>query len=230
MPRIIPLFILALSLLLASAAGAESFKNVKKHVDPQARYLFYMHGLIVETEGKGASSPQYGRYLYDRIVEHFEDRGLVVIEEVRGKTNPKQYAAKITDQVRKLMAKGVPAGNITVAGFSKGGHIALLVASSLGNPDVKYVVLAGCVKGNHKFTYDQFLKTKRGARLQGHILSIYASSDLNAGTCRDAIAQSSGNGLTFKEIRIKSGKGHGLFYQPRPEWVEPVAQFAKGGR
>ncbi len=90
--------------------------------------------------------------------------------------------------------------------------------------------MAGCGIGKKTFVFDQFLKKKRGARLKGRIFSIYASSDMAAGSCRPAIKQSDGNGLTFRETRVKTGKGHGFFYQPRPSWVEPVAIFAKGGR
>lgn len=109
-----------LIILMASPAWATSFKEVLRTADPQARYLFYLHGDIMETQGKGASSPRYGVYLYDHIIEHYEDRGLVAIEEVRPKVNPVKYAAKIVTQIRQLMAAGVPAGHITVAGFSKG--------------------------------------------------------------------------------------------------------------
>ncbi len=222
--------ILIATFCVAATAGAMPFGKAIKKVEPIEQYFFYLHGAIMETQGKGASSPRYGVYLYDRIIEHFEDRDFIVIDEVRSKTNPNKYASKITMQIRQLLAAGVPAKNITVMGFSKGGYIALLVASSLGSSDVNYVVLAGCGKGEKAFAFEQFLKKKRGARLKGRILSIYATGDLVAGSCRDAIAQSSGEGLTFKETRIKSGKGHGLFYQPRPEWIEPSTRFAKGGR
>lgn len=219
-----------LIILMASPAWATSFKEVLRTADPQARYLFYLHGDIMETQGKGASSPRYGVYLYDHIIEHYEDRGLVAIEEVRPKVNPVKYAAKIVTQIRQLMAAGVPAGHITVAGFSKGGYIALLISSSLGNPDVGYVIMAGCGKGKQGYAFEQFLKRNRGARLKGRIYSIYAGSDLEAQSCRSAVEQSSGEGLIFRENRIKTNKGHGLFYQPRPEWIEPTAIFAKGGR
>lgn len=225
------LILTALSLLLlAVPARAASFAQVMKDADPQAKYLFYLHGAIVEQQGKNATSPRYGVYLYDRIIEHFEDRGLVVIDEVRGKTNPNKYSSTITQQVRRLLAAGVPPINITVAGFSKGGYIALLVASSLQVSEVGYVIMAGCGRGKFGQSFDRFLKKKRGARLKGRILSIYATSDLDAGSCRPAIEQSSGKGLQFRETRVKTVKGHGLFYQPRPEWINPVAIFAKGGR
>lgn len=215
---------------LATPAWSMSFDEVRKNAAPQSKYFFYLHGAILETQGKQATSPRYGVYHYDRIISHFEDRGLVVIEEVRPKVNPARYAAKIVTQIRQLMAMGVPAANITVGGFSKGGHITLLVASSLGNPDVGYVIMAGCGRGQVGRSFKMFLEQKRGARLKGHIFSIYASSDLDAGSCSPAIEQASGDGLTFRETRIKSNKGHGLFYQPRPEWVEPVARFARERR
>ncbi len=231
MHRPATVFILIITLLLsASSAMSMPFEEAIKNPDPNEKYFFYLHGDIVETQGKDASSKRYGLYLYDRIITHFEDRGLIVIDEVRGTVNPNKYASKITLQVRKLMATGVPPQSITVAGFSKGGYIALLVASSLGQPEVGYAIMAGCGKGLAATPFNQFLKKKRGARLKGRIYSVFASSDLEAGSCRPAVVQSSGEGIRFSETRIKSGKGHGLFYQPRPEWVEPVAIFAKGGR
>lgn len=222
-------FAISLFMLLTSfPAKAISFDEAIKHVDPQGKYFFYLHGAIVETKGKDAVDPRYGAYKYDSIIKHFEDRGLIVIEEIRGKVNPARYASKIVMQVRRLMAAGVPAGNICVTGFSKGGHIALLVASSLNDPGVVYVIMAGCGKGRTERSFNMFLGKKRGARLKGRMLSIYAGSDLDAGSCQKAFDQSSGDGLIFKEIRLKSTKGHGEFYQPRPQWVNPAAIWAKG--
>lgn len=217
-------------LLIAAPAQAISFKKAINNVNPSAKYFFYLHGAIMEKQGRNATSPRHGPYLYDSIIEHFEDRGLTVIEEVRGEVKPHQYASKVAMQVRKLMAAGVPAENICVGGFSKGGFITLLVASSLNESGVAYVVMAGCGKGKYARPYEQFLKMKRGARLKGRVYSIYAGSDLDAQTCRKAFEQSSGDGFIYKENRVKSGKGHGLFYQPRPQWVDPVAIWAKGGR
>jgi len=224
-------FTITLGLLLAATtARAISFDQAMKDVDPQGKYFFYLHGAIMETEGKNAVSKQYGVYHYDRIIKHFEDRGLIVIEEVRGQVNPHKYASKTVMQVRRLMAAGVPAGNICVAGFSKGGFMTLLVSSGLGDPGVAYVVMAGCGRGKTARSFNLFLKNNRGSRLKGRLLSIYSGSDLDAGSCKPAFEQSSGNGLLFKEIRLKNNKGHGIFFQPRPEWVNPVAIWAKGGR
>lgn len=224
------LAIVFICLLLATPSMAAPFESVLKSATPGKKYFFYIHGETMEKQGRNASSPRYGVYRYDDIVRHFEDRGLVVVEEVRGKTNANRYAAKIVMQIRQLEARGVPGSNITVAGFSRGGHIALLVASSLGDPSVGYVIMAGCGRNTKAFEYEQFLKRKRGSRLRGRILSIYASSDMEAGSCRRAVSQAPGNGVAFRERVIKSGKGHGLFFQPRPEWITPAALFATGGR
>lgn len=230
--RLVPILVCA-CLLCAAAAWAASFEEVVKRPDPQARYLFYLHGSTMEHQGRNAVHKRYGTYEYDRIIEQFEARGLTVVEAVRGQVNPNEYASRIVMQVRRLMAAGVPAGHVTVSGFSKGGLITMLVASSLGDPGVRYVVMAGCGSGSGQPAFDRayelFLKRKRGARLQGQLLSIYAGSDLFAGSCGQA-AQQAGSGFLFREIRIKSDLGHGLFYKPLPQWINPVALFATGGR
>jgi len=218
-----------LCLSIVANAHAAPFDRVLKEAAPGMTLLFYLHDETMEKHGKGVVSKRYGEYQYDSIIEHFEERGLTVIDEVRGKTNANRYAAKIVMQIRQLQAKGIPSSSIAVAGFSKGGHIAMMVASSLGDSYVSYIILAGCGSGRKAFEYEQFLKRKRGSRLRGRILSMYAGSDMEAGSCLAAYQQTSGQGATFREVRIKSPKGHGLFYQPRPEWITPTALFARGG-
>lgn len=230
MSRITIQCLIAAVLLLPSTAWSISFDQAVKSADPTAKYLVYLHGAILETKGKNATSPRYGTYRYDDIVKHFEDRGLVVVEEVRGKVDPNRYASRVVKQVRRLTARGVPSANITVAGFSKGGFITLLVASSMNDADMKFVILAGCGRGNTARSFERFLKSRRGSRLKGHLFSLYATSDLEAGSCTPAIEQAKGQGLTFQETRIKDNRGHGVFYAPLPRWINPVALFAKGGK
>lgn len=223
-------FVIMILSAIPNFAMATSFDEALRAATPSKKYLFYLHDENVETQGKNASSNRYGAYAYDRIISHFEDRGLTVIEELRPRVDATKYAARIAMRIRQLKAAGVPSSNITVAGFSKGGFITLLVASSLNDPGIGYVIMAGCGTNAKGFAFEQFLRRKRGARLTGRILSLYVSSDIEAGSCRPAVDQSSGKGLQFHEQRIKSRKGHGFFYQPRPDWIEPTAIFAKGGR
>jgi hypothetical protein len=230
MPRPALSCLIVAILLFPATALAVSFDQAVKDADPSAKYLVYLPGEIVEEQGRDAVSPRYGAYKYDAIVESFQDRGLVVVEDLRGRVNPNRYAAWLVTQLRRLKAAGVPSSNITVAGFSKGGYIALLVASSQNDPAMQYVIMAGCGRGLTPGPYQHFLKTRRGSRLKGRILSLYAGSDLEAGSCRPAVQQVTGPGVAFGETRLMSNRGHGLFYVPLPQWLNPVTRFALEGK
>ncbi|ADU61244.1 MAG: hypothetical protein KUA35_01235 [Pseudodesulfovibrio sp.] len=231
MPCRVPFFALVLSLAVLLAphpVRAITFDQAMAGVDPQARYLFYLHGQPAHKAGEPpAVSPRYGAYQTSDIVAHFEDRGLTVIDDIPMQDNANRSAAEVIRRMRVLMAAGVAPGNITVAGYSKGGFVALLVSSGLGDPRVGYVIMAGCGTGRNGFAFEQFLAKKRGARLKGRMLSVFAANDMEAGSCQGAVEQATGGGLVFQETRIRSSKGHGLFYQPLPEWIIPVARWAR---
>jgi hypothetical protein len=232
MPRRTLFFVLVLSvavLFTPSPGRAITFDQAMAGVDPLARYLFYLHGQPAQKTGEQpAVSPRYGEYRQADIVAHFEDRGLIVIDDFPLQNNANRSAAEVVRRMRALMAAGVAPGNITVAGYSKGGYVALLVSSGLGDPRVGYVIMAGCGTGRNGFAFEQFLAKKRGARLKGRMLSVFAANDMEAGSCGAAVEQATDGGLVFQEIRIRSSKGHGLFYQPLPEWITPVARWARG--
>ena len=73
-----------LVLVFSAPALAQGTYDVPQQIDPQAHYLFYLHGRIVE-EGRRPTSPQFGVYEYDKILETFRARGFVVISEQRPK-------------------------------------------------------------------------------------------------------------------------------------------------
>lgn len=194
-------------------------KDVPAEIDTKARYLFYLHGLIIENEGPRPVSPRFGVYEYAEILESFRDRGFVVISEARPKgTEPEKYAAKVAAQVGVLLKAGVPPGNITVVGASRGGGIAMMASTLLKNRRVKFVIMAAC--GDFD-VYKRF-----GVDLWGEILSIYDSSDDIAGTCTDFFNKSTGVSKR-KEIVLRLGLGHGILYRPLKEWVEPAAEWAR---
>ena len=115
-----------------AAPALDIVADVPDTVDPAARYLFYLHGAIIERAGERPTHPVFGVYEYRKILETFADRGLIVISEARpAGTEAAEYAAKVAQQVRTLLAAGVPPDHVTVAGFSKGGGIAILASSSL---------------------------------------------------------------------------------------------------
>lgn len=197
------------------------FTEAPQNPDSKSRYIFYLHGRIIEDQGmENAISPEFGKYEYTDILKTFADRGFIVIGEVRAKnTDIKQYAQKVAEQVKGMLGAGVPPGNITVAGASRGGAITHRISSVLHNKDVNFVLLAACGEGYHEgFDID----------LVGNVLSVYDYKDnKGAGSCADFFAKSKGLNRR-KEIELKVGLGHGILYQPMEEWVEPTIAWASG--
>lgn len=215
-----PLLVVA-SLCLGAASGLAD--------DSSQRHLFYLHGAWIEQHGLRQPHPQHGPYEYERIVRTLADAGFVVISEARlHDVAPPVYAEQIAGQVRELLRRGVPANQITVIGHSKGGHMALLVASLVQEPTMHVVVMAGCGKPGTMFrrSYERFLAT-HASRLQGHILSIYDAADREAGSCHEAFAAAA-DGVESREVVLSTGRGHGLFYTPEPVWLTLVTQWAGG--
>lgn len=214
--RLLALFLLLL-LVPARALGAgRVVRGLPEKIDPRQVYLFYLHGRIIEEEGTRPTSPRFGVYEYEKILADFAGRGFVVISEPRPRnTDVGAYADKVVGQVRALRKAGVPPEHITVVGFSKGGGIALLTASKLGEPKVNFVILAGCSAWPSSTEED----------LQGRILSMYDASDDVATTCQKTFAQAKGP-LVHEEVVLKLGTGHGAFYRPG-DWIERVTGWVK---
>jgi hypothetical protein len=184
----------------------------------QSRYIYYLHGKIVEDLGPRGVSPRFGEYDYPGILAALSKPGIVVHSEIRPKdTDPSQYADKIVAQVRSQLAAGVPPSHITIAGASKGSVIASLVSTRLRVPRVRYVLIADC---------NDWLIRTYNPHLTGSILSIYESSDDIGGTCGPLVKRSPGV-TAFKEIRLDTGLGHGIVYRPLPQWVAPALAWAK---
>lgn len=188
---------------------------IPSDIDTSSRYFFFLHNYYVEVNGPD------GDCKYHDLLKAFIDDGFVVISEIRkGKIVPCSYAQKVVEQVNELLAAEVPPQNITIAGHSKGGVIALCVASQLQNKELNFVIMAGCeIAGIKKHDmYPDFTKVK------GRILSMYAESDTVAGSCSQAFSLSAG-GLTDTELELDSGKGHQLFFGPDTVWLTPMSEW-----
>lgn len=193
---------------------------------PSAKYIFFLHGKTVEKYGPNVIHPYFGIYDYHGIVKSFIKCGFAVISEVRPQgTKPDRYAAKIARQVKTLLANGISSEQITVVGFSKGATIALLVSSKLKNPGVNFVVMGGCGH-NGAFVRKHFNKLliQSVQFMQGRFLSIYDISGHRCADCQKILKNVSAK-ATFKEIKVKNGLGHSLFYRPRTDWFEPVVEW-----
>jgi hypothetical protein len=195
-------------------------KDVPSVVDPNARYLFYMHGLAIEQGGPRAKS-----YDYAGILKELAKRGFVVIGEERSRVRNDVYADKVAVQVRKLLTAGVPAKNITVAGHSKGGMITMLVMSSLANPNIAYVNFAGCGREGSGFGGHLRFAEHRASMARGRLLSAYDRSDQIAGSCKPALDKMTNAIVTERVLDI--GGGHELFYTPKAEWLDILQAWAE---
>ena len=205
------ILLVSVTMLFVPASYAiETLYGIPSDIDPSAKYFFFLHNYYVEKNGPNGDCKYYD------ILDVFSQKGFVVISELRaGKIVPCEYAEKIVKQIGILLDAGVNPKNITVAGHSKGGVIALCVASQLINPNIGFIVMAGCGIKPLAETYPDF------TQLKGNFLSIYASSDNVAESCQKAFANAI-TGVTNSEIQVQSDSGHRLFFQPKDIWLKPV--------
>lgn len=194
--------------------------NAPREIDRSARYLFYVSGYIVAEGNTRPTSPKYGVYEYQEILESFKERGFVVISEAR-KQSPEiePYAAKVAAQVKQLLNAGVPPQNITIVGASQGSWIAMLVSTYTANRDVNFVFLAACAAD------DGFLKS---VDLHGNVLFISERTDL-PGSCQRFRDDAKGI-REYKAIEINTGLKHGFLYRPLKEWIEPTIEWSQASR
>jgi hypothetical protein len=189
--------------------------DVPAQIDPSRHYVFYLHGRILELQGRHAVSPDFGPYKYDAILQALADREFAVISEVRQGDAGLPFVHKVAGQVRALLQAGVPAQNVTVLGASKGGFLTLEVAAELEVPTLSFVVLAGCGPPSEALA----------PRLQGRILSVYDSIDRYHPSCRATFQKAARLG-EHREIVVTLGLDHGLLFQPHKEWLDPAMAWA----
>jgi hypothetical protein len=184
------------------------------------KYVFYLHGKIIENQGPHAvdSVNGFGAYRYFDILDSLKKRRFTVLSEVRPRnTDSEVYALKVKNQIDSLLKLGVAPKNITVIGASKGAGIAMFVSYFAKNPDLNFVFMAGCS--------DNLLSVYPKLEFYGNILSIYEKSDTFAGSCAKFKTRSA-HIRNYKEIEINTGLRHGFLYRPIPEWLDPAALWA----
>lgn len=207
--------------LIASASKAdESFlESIPESVDTSKQYLFYLHGAIIERGDLSPTHPKYGLYDMPAIRQALVSKGTILISDHRAQgTKPMAYAQDVAKDVKTLIAAGVPAQNITVSGFSKGGMITILTSSILKNSQVNFVFMAAC----NRWSFDN-----DAIKVVGRILSLYETSDTIGLSCAPLIAKSP-DVTDYKQIPLNTGQQHGAFYLPTHEWVQPLKAWSKG--
>lgn len=195
--------------------------TVPESINPDHRYVFYLHGAIVQQQGANAVSEQHGPYEYQNILSALASLNYQVISEVRPKDSQiDTYAKKIASEINALRSSGVPAKRITVVGASLGAYMAVETAYNLQNNEINYALLGMC----SDYAIDYF-KDRRD-KICGNFFSIYETSD-GPGSCEPLLGDNACN-KGFKELALNMGNSHGFLYKPYPEWVEPLQQWIDG--
>ena len=198
---------------LAAFGSVPAEAQRRPRADAGGSHLFFLHGRGVE-EARG-SSRRYGTFQFDQIVASLQAPGRTVHAPQREAGSIDGHASQIASQIQGLIASGVPARQIAVVGFSRGGHVALVTAARLRNPEISYVVLAGCTRG-----FENRAQTTSYAT-SGRILSLVDAADELAGPCGSVIAGQHRGGA-FQESVLNTGRGHGLFYAADAAWLSPT--------
>lgn len=180
-------------------------------------HIVYLHGKIVQEEGINAVSSEFGPYQFNEIVAALGKSGAVVHAPVRAKgANFRRSGSDVAALVRELISSGVRASEITVVGASHGAVIAMVASAELSNPELRFVLMGAC---------DSWVNDELKPDLHGRILSIYEQGDAFGGSCDRVISGKSGV-VSYREIRLATGLGHGFLFRPLPEWVEPALDWS----
>ena len=139
----------------------------------------------------------------------------------RRKPNPDPFdlARKASGQVRKLLEAGVLSPRIGIMGFDQGGAAALAASALLRDPDLSYVVLAGCGLDDR---FQRFA-TQLADRMTGRILHLWEKTDQQAESCQFAFAKA--KTLESDEKLLSNVGGHEMFGEADPFWMDLVMAF-----
>lgn len=203
--------------LSSSSFANKIYENFPNEINANEKYVFYSHGFIVEGKNPTPIHPRWGMYDFPNIKMTLADNNYNLIAYHRAKdTNPREFAKNLAKNATTLINKGVKPENITFIGFSRGGAITILTSNYLAADKVNFVILAGC---------SGFVINNAELTIYGNVFSVFETSD-GVGSCQFLVDRSS-KVKTFEEIAISTGKEHGAFYNPLPEWIIPVKSWIK---
>ena len=201
-----------LVLVPLSSRAVEMYDRFPGSIHAGERYVIYSHGFIAEGDDPKPVSPQYGLYDFTAIKEAiFSSGGFNLIAYQRPKSLDDSYVETLKSWVKRLIDGGVKPSRITLVGFSRGAYLTVSASNDLADVGINTALLAICEKGE--------VSGAPSLSLGGNLLSIYEKSD-SMGTCNKLAARS--HLISFKEVEISTGKKHGAFFQPLPQWLEPL--------
>jgi hypothetical protein len=184
-------------------------------IHPSERYVIFSHGRIAEGNDPRPVSPEFGVYDFPALsASLFADSNFNLIAPQRPKSDDDAYADTLVAWVRALLAAGVPAGRITLVGFSRGSYLTLIASARLADAGINTAVMAICQNGD--------VENDPPLKLGGNLLSIYESSDAY-GSCANLARRSPLK--SFKEVTVSTGLKHGVFFEPRAVWMKPLKEW-----
>ncbi|WP_028978397.1 alpha/beta hydrolase family protein [Sporocytophaga myxococcoides] len=208
------LFILFTS---TTICGQTINSSVPKKIDKTGRYIFYLHGRIIEEQGINAAHPTFGEYRYLDILDSLKTHNFNVISEARQKnTDDILYAEKVFKQIDTLINAGVDPDKIFVFGASKGAYITLWISSKALNKNLNFIVMGACS--------DETINKLSGHKICGNFLSIFEASDNFAASCVSLLKEQKCIS-DFQEIRLTLNNKHGFLYKPYSEWMTPLINW-----
>jgi len=204
--------------LSAPVYAGEVSTTMPDQITPGDKYVFYVHGGKYDKTNKIPNHAVFGKYNLEGIKQALQDPTYHLIAMPRpSKMKKIEASAQLASNVEQLILNGVNPKDISLVGFSSGAIIVILAASKLEKNQLNLVLLAGCAG---VVMWDNNLK------VWGHVLSLYDKEDDFVSSC--AVLKSRGDGVTsFAETVLNSGKGHGVFFNPAPQWVDPVKNWIK---
>ena len=110
MIRVLQSLILSAALAVSLSGMAQAgtvHSDVPESVNPEARYMIYLHGGWPEIRSLSDPHPKHGLFEYEKIVNALAARRFEVISEHRReKANPRRYArTRILPQINALIEK-----------------------------------------------------------------------------------------------------------------------------
>ena len=217
----VPLLLAGVMALVPICRAVQIYDRFPDAVQADQRYVIYSHGLIVEGDDPKPISPKYGQYDFPAIKQAiFNGGGFNLIAYQRPKSTDDAYADTLKTWVRRLLDAGVKPSKITLVGFSRGAQLTAIASGGLASAGINTAIMAICEDGDVAQTTP--------LTLGGNLLSIYETSD-ELGPCTKLAARS--HLASFEEVAISTGKKHGAFFQPLPQWLQPLrAWIAKTNR
>jgi hypothetical protein len=189
------------------------YHDFPSEIHASERYVIYSHNQLVEGDNPTPIHPEFGIADFPAIkMALFKDGNFNLIAHHRPKdTEIDPYVDKLESWVRRLIKAGVKPSRITLVGFSRGSRLTALASARLASTGINTAIMAACTDGD--IAHDPPLS------FGGNFLSIYETTDV-FGSCEKLAARS--HLTSFKEIALSTGKKHGAFFVPRPEWVQPL--------